>query len=436
MSLAPTYGMPLNPKLSASGANVGGEPTARIVHALKYLDSWIEEEGFSGWDPHDALNSSLIRGLTLRNRFAGIFWLQLLKRSPLNLRPLLGIAKGYNPKGMGLFLASYVRKYRLTHDSRDGEYVAFFSRWLLENSAPKYSGMSWGYNFDWPNRSFFAPAGTPTIVNTAFVALAFLDLHLLLGKDPEWSRLVGRENKASDKESTQRPSISFPLDVARSACDFMLRDLKVLAPAADELCFSYTPLDQRSVHNASIMGAWLLAAVFQQTGEPHLGEAAMAAARFTARRQSTDGSWPYGEADNDRWVDNFHTGFVLVALKRIGDCMRTGEFDEHLSRGYRFWKETMFLDDGTPKYYPDNTYPVDVHSVAQAILTFLEFRREDGTAVDHAIRVAEWGVQNLQDSSGYFYYRLCKGYKIRIPYMRWSQAWMQRALTELVFVQS
>jgi hypothetical protein len=184
------------------------------------------------------------------------------------------------------------------------------------------------------------------------------------------------------------------------------------------------------------MGAWLLAAVFQQTGEPHLGEAAMAAARFTARRQSTDGSWPYGEADNDRWVDNFHTGFVLVALKRIGDCMRTGEFDEHLSRGYRFWKETMFLDDGTPKYYPDNTYPVDVHSVAQAILTFLEFRREDGTAVDHAIRVAEWGVQNLQDSSGYFYYRLCKGYKIRIPYMRWSQAWMQRALTELVFVQS
>jgi hypothetical protein len=403
-------------------ADAGGEKPSRIPSSLASLDAWIEGQGFRGWDPHDALNSPLVRRLTLQNRFAGIFWLQLLKRSPINLRSLLAIPKGYNPKGMGLFLASYIRKYSLSHDPRHNEYISFFSTWLIENAAAGYSGMCWGYNFDWPNRSFFAPAGTPTIVNTAFIALAFLDMHILLGSELERSGDV-RDQRISAGAS--------PLDVARSACDFVLRDLNALAPNPDEVCFSYTPLDRRPVHNASMMGACLLASVFRQTGEPHLAKAALAAARFTARRQMPDGSWPYGEAANDRWVDNFHTGFVLMALNRVRDSLQTDEFEKYVLRGYRFWKERMFLPDGTPKYYPDRTYPIDVHSVAQAVLTFLEFRREDPEALEHAVRVAHWGIEHLQNSSGYFYYRMNRGYTIRIPYIRWAQAWMQRALTEL-----
>lgn len=429
-----TYRMPLKPSFQALADNVGPQLPCRITSALNNLDSWIEGQGFRGWDPHDALNSPLVRRLTLQNRFAGIFWLQLLKRSPLNLRGLLAIPKGYNPKGMGLFLASYVRKYRITHDRRHREHVAFFARWLLENAASGYSGMSWGYNFDWPNRAFFAPAGTPTVVNTAFIALAFLDLHLLLGNELEWPSIAGESDMSEREAHVERRLTGLsPLDVARRACDFVLRDLKVLSPTVDELCFSYTPLDRRPVHNASMMGAWLLASVFRQTGEPHLRTAALAATRFTARRQLPNGAWPYGEAVRDRWVDNFHTGFVLVALKRVGGYLQTDEFDRYVLQGYRFWKERMFLADGTPKYYPDSVYPIDAHSVAQAILTFLEFWQEDSEAVEHAMRVAQWGIENLQDPSGYFYYRICRGYTIRIPYIRWSQAWMQRALTALVY---
>lgn len=429
MGATSTYGMSLKPSVQATRANAERQLPSQITAALRSLDSWIEDQGFRGWDPHDALNSPLIRRLTLHNRYAAIFWLQLLRRCPLNLRPLLAIQKDYNAKGMGLFLASYTRKYAVTRDPRQREHVNFFAQWLLKNAAPGYRGMGWGYNFDWPNRAFFAPAGTPTVVNTAFIGIAFLDMHLLLGNELEWSSLVG----AADAAEGERHSISSALDVARAACDFVLRDLNVLAPAADELCFSYTPLDRRFVHNASMMGAWLLASVFKQTGEPHLGEAALSAARFTARRQLPDGAWSYGIAANERWVDNFHTGFVLVALKRVGDCLQTDEFDKSVLRGYRFWKERMFLPDGTPKYYPDRIHPVDVHSVAQAILTFLEFRQEDEEALEQAVRVAQWGIENLQDPTGYFYYQSCRGYTIRIPYIRWAQAWMQRALTELVY---
>jgi hypothetical protein len=430
MGATPTHGMSLKPILQATRAGSDRQLPRQITSGLQSLDSWIEDQGFRGWDPHDALNSPLIRRLTLGNRYAAILWLQLLRRSPLNFRPLLGIPKDYNAKGMGLFLASYARKYAVTHDPRYRDYVNFLAQWLLKNAAPGYRGMGWGYNFDWPNRAFFAPAGTPTVVNTAFIGLAFLDMHLLLGNEPERSSLVG----ATDVAEGGRRSISSALDVARRTCDFVVQDLNVLAPTADEHCFSYTPLDHRFVHNASMMGAWLLASVFKQTSEPHLGKAALAAARFTARRQLPDGAWSYGVAANERWVDNFHTGFVLLALKRVGDYLQTDEFDKCVLKGYRFWKERMFLANGTPKYYPDRTYPIDVHSVAQAILTFLEFRQEDDEATEHAMRVARWGIENLQDSTGYFYYQICRGYSIRIPYIRWAQAWMQRALTELVYV--
>ena len=88
--------------------------------AAARLDAWIEREGFTGWDPHDALNSPLLKRLSFGNRRLGIAWLQLVKRSPFNLRPGLGVPKGCNPKGMGLFLASYPRKQRRPHRARMG----------------------------------------------------------------------------------------------------------------------------------------------------------------------------------------------------------------------------------------------------------------------------------------------------------------------------
>ena len=414
-------------------ANVDRKVPGEIISSLNRLDAWIEAEGFRGWDPHDALNSPLLRRLTFGSRLLGIAWLQLLRRSPLNLRPMLAISKDYNPKGMGLFLASYARKYAFSRTPQHQQHVLCLTRWLQDNAARGYSGMCWGYNFDWPNRASFAPAGTPTIVNTAFIALAFLDLHLICCNSFQPGTPRNAAEVADDKRAVEWSAAqSSALNVARSACDFILQDLNTLDRTTDELCFSYTPLDGRRIHNANMMGACLLASVFRRTGETHLATAALAAARYTTRRQMPNGAWPYGEAARENWIDNFHTGFVLVALKRIRDSLRTNEFDQCLLHGYRYWKQHMFLSDGTPKYYSDKLHPIDVHSVAQAILTFLEFEQEDPEAFALAIRMARWGIENLQDPDGYFYYWICRAYKVRIPYIRWSQAWMQIALTELV----
>ncbi len=39
-------------------------------------------------------------------------------------------------------------------------------------------------------------------------------------------------------------------------------------------------------------------------------------------------------------------------------------------------------------------------------------------------RTALWAIENMQGSEGYLDFQIQRGYRNRIPYMRWSQAWM------------
>lgn len=106
--------------------NTAGTPSALFARALERLDTWIEKEEFRGWDPHDALNSVVLRRIAGGNRRLGMTLVQALRRSPLNLRPLLGVRKGINPKAMGLFMATYAHKFLLRRQVVDLDRVQYF----------------------------------------------------------------------------------------------------------------------------------------------------------------------------------------------------------------------------------------------------------------------------------------------------------------------
>jgi hypothetical protein len=48
-----------------------------------------------------------------------------------------------------------------------------------------------------------------------------------------------------------------------------------------------------------------------------------------------------------------------------------------------------------------------------------------------AEQIAQWAITNLRDENGFFYYQRRRLQKVRIPYMRWSEAWMIYALARL-----
>ena len=73
------------------------------------------------------------------------------------------------------------------------------------------------------------------------------------------------------------------------------------------------------VHNANALCAQVLVLGASVAGLPTLDDA-VSSARHTASYQRSDGAWPYAERANGRWVDSFHTGFVLESLHAVAQA--------------------------------------------------------------------------------------------------------------------
>jgi len=77
-------------------------------------------------------------------------------------------------------------------------------------------------------------------------------------------------------------------------------------------------------------------------------------------------------------------------------------------------------------------WPVDIHNQSQGIITFSELKFFNTDYLNFANTIAKWTIENMQDKSGYFYFRKYPYFTNKISYMRWGQAWMFLALTELL----
>lgn len=86
------------------------------------------------------------------------------------------------------------------------------------------------------------------------------------------------------------------------------------------------------------------------------------------------------------------------------------------------------MNDYQPKYYHNQTYPIDIHCPGQLFVTLCRLHRF-GEHRALAEKVLGWTIRHMQDKRGYFYYQLKKGISSKIPYMRWSNAFMFNALS-------
>ena len=97
---------------------------------------------------------------------------------------------------------------------------------------------------------------------------------------------------------------------------------------------------------------------------------------------------------------------------------------------YEYWKRTFFLLDGTPKYYNHKILPFDIQCCSQAIDTLVFFSdRDPESRGARDLKVAQWTIKNMQDRSGYFYYRRYSPWLVnKTPTLHWGQATMLCAL--------
>jgi len=284
--------------------------------------------------------------------------------------------------------------------------------WLTENTNKKYHGACWGYNFDWQSAVFYIPKGEPTVVNTCLIANAFLDAYDAFG-DTKY------------------------LDIARSSCEFILKDLHKTTKGPN-FCFSYSPFDQSITHNANLLAAELLVRVHKYTQESTLISHAGRAVDFTLYHFNTNGSIYQGTAPAQKFIDSFHTGFVLTSLWNIAEYSdleeKNAQYMRVMHNAYNYYRLVFFEKSGLPHYYYNNIYPIDLHCTAQGIITFLKFKSHDHEAVEKAKTIAQWAINNMwDDKKGYFWYQKGKFLTNKVAYLRWPNIWMFYALSMLEY---
>jgi hypothetical protein len=376
----------------------------QIVESLNKVQKWVEDHGYKGYEPFDGL-SSWIRPLTGSNLFVERVLQQLGRRSPINLRPLLGIKPQESTKGRGYMAYGYLTMYKITKENTYREKALQCLDWLDRHKEPGYKKHSWGNHFDFASRGGRYSAHEPIIVWTSLIGQAFLEAYEQLQMD-------------------------YLLDIAESICGWIMDLPREFTPTG--ACLSYLANVQESIHNANMLGAAMLARTAKHVGNTSYMEVAKSAMHYSCSRQLSDGSWWYGEEPMYHWIDNFHTGYNLSSLKcyidNTGDTTYTG----HLSRGLQFFKTHLFTEDGKPKYYHNRLYPIEIQCASQSIETLASFAPEDCSALELAKKVAKWTIENMQDQKGFFYYRVYPMIKAKIPMLHWGQATMYKALALLL----
>ena len=376
-----------------------------LLSSMQSLLDYCYDRQWAGWDPFDGLNSRLFEVTPLQQSpFARLCLIQALKRCPINLRGLLGVPEIENSKALALFASAAVRLE--SSGAIDCELSGDLIIRLLNLRSTGQKHLCWGYPFDWQNRHFMLPRGFPNIVCTVFGGHAILDRYEVTGDGAL-------------------------LEHARSITHFIMYCLHRTSNDTG-ICFSYTPLDQGQVHNANLLGAAFLARVWKHTGEDELKQDALAAAQYTIDKQKVDGAWVYGESPKQQWIDSFHTGYNLMALKELHGIFGYSWLEKSMDIGYSYYREHFFLADGIVRYYSNQTYPIDIHGIAHAIITLLAFRDHDPTALKMAFSILDWTDSNMHSKNGYYYYQKFRYWTNRIPYMRWGLAWMFLSMAHMV----
>lgn len=375
-----------------------------LQHSLSILQGWVEQHGYRGYEPFDGL-SSWARPFMCGNLFAERLLQQLIRQSPINLRPVLGVSPKESTKGRGYMASGYVMLYRVT---RQQEYLDKAMRcleWLDKQKVARFRHHSWSNHFDFASRFGRYTKDDPIIVWTALIGHAYIEAYEVTGED--WL-----------------------LRVAESACNWILELPREKTERGN--CISYLPHVQSSVHNANMLGAGILARTGKHTGNQECMRVARSAMEYSCSRQRADGSWWYGEEGMNHWIDNFHTGYNLDSLKHYLDATGDGAYRQNFERGLAFFKANFFERNGRPKYYHTRTYPVDIQCAGQAIDTLAFVSDSDSESLALAKLVADWTIRNMQDRKGYFYFRQYPIMKAKTPMLHWGQGTMFKGLVHLL----
>jgi len=369
---------------------------------LEFLLSSAHNDGYKGYSLFDSHNSTL--PLEKLPKKLGFYVNQVIKRSPINFRKILGVKKSINPKMLGLMVQVNGAMYRKTKSSIYLERLNRIYSLLLEVRSES-SGMSWGYNYYWPKRvEKDVPAYTPNVVVTCFIGRGAYYAYLAT-RDEKWKSLL------------------------EEIGTFLLNDINIYK-GKDGVCFSYTTAQKDKVINVNMLAAEILTYIDLVTEKKSHHKLVAEIIKFTSSHQNADGSWWYSHGYSSNTFKkqlDFHQGYVLESLLRVSHHRSDLEHEtkEIINRGDRFYREKILdINKGIAKWRYPKKYPIDIHNQAEAIiwLSLTNNLPQSKVFIDFTFK------HFWSKSKGYFFYQKYPLITNKTKYLRWNNGWMSVAL--------
>ncbi|RQG91706.1 antibiotic ABC transporter permease [Natrarchaeobius halalkaliphilus] len=372
--------------------------------------SYASERDYTGWDYADGLSSAYLDRLPVESKLVNLGVQEVIKRAPINLRPIFAVEQRRNYKGAALFALANLDVYELTGEKRYAREARSLLEWLLETQNEWCTGFGGGGHRhplqDLSSDGASTPGEVSGVVSTSYAVRALL---------------CGANALAEPRYA----------DVARTASQFVFEDLaytEIDEGARINYTASRGGSSERDSYtlNANALGARLLLDLYDDSGERRLLEAATAILDYVTSKQTALGGWMYTDPPTASHLsmDNFHNGFIVESLVRHHDVTDEDRYDATLERALEFYRHRLFDDDGAPRWDESSSYPRDIHAAAQGIVVFSEL--DD---IAFARRIIDWTRDALYAGDGQFYYQQRRWYTKRFTLMRWCQAWMAYALS-------
>ena len=282
---------------------------------------------------------------------------------------------------------------------------------------PGYSGMCWGYPFDWQSVTGLVRKQIPLITATPYCYEAFLNLFEVTAE-------------------------KHYLDVVRSISEFIFNDIGDTPVGENAAAGSYFPGDSSKVINASAYRAFVLFDAAQRFGVSDVKDRAWRNLRFILQSQRPDGSWLYAiDSPGEEFIDHFHTCFVLKNLYKIDLLIKEPAVTAAIEKGYAYYRRELFDENGLPKSFAIEpriqVSRLEMYNVAEAISLGVLLRDRIPEAFDMANELACLTKGKYQTREGYFITReYIGGLKHTFPYLRWSQAQLFYAAASLLHART
>jgi len=417
----------------------------KTVSLLGETLAYARDRDYRGPDYGDGMSSRLLDVLPVESTYCNLTVQEVIKRAPVDLRPLFRVDERRNFMGTALFVMANMTAGDLLDagdprvagagrrsspddgsapdrgnapddgsapDGREPPDYESEARtladWLVDARIEGQAGYCGGHSHDLQTLDGVVEVGTPGIVGTAYAVKALV-------------RADGR----FDRDYA---------GVVRTAADFVFEDLNYGPAEGVGATIDYKPSesDDYTTINAVALGARTLVDLFDRFPESRLQEGASELLRYVASQQTPAGGWHYRDpaSASHLSMDSHHNGFVIEAFQRYRAVTGSDEFDDTLSHGLAFYRDTLFDADGAANFDETGPYPRDIHAATQGALVFAY-----AGETDFARRILDWALETFYVGGGRYFFRKHRFHTKRVVLMRWCVAWMAYALAELERVE-